>query len=326
MEELHQSEVQGQQGVVRRRLGRGLNALLGGHRDDQDAAPETNYASAPPAAPVFIDPGLDGSQISMEFIERNPYQPRKDFAEDAMAELVESIRQHGVLQPLLVRIFDGRYQLIAGERRLMAARRAGLETVPCRVMELDDQHVFEVAIEENLKRKDLNVLEKAQAFQEYLTQFGSNVEALAQRLSMNRSTLANYLRLLELSDPVKESLSADLITNGHARALLSLTPDDQAALCRRIEEQSLSVRQTEQEVRNILKGEATATIPFPASQEKATAPAASNHVLSLQDQLRQQLGAKVEIKLSGKDSGKIIIRFDSNEEFEHVVRQLGRAA
>jgi ParB family chromosome partitioning protein len=319
MEESHGSD-QGQV-PVRRRLGRGLNALLGGH--PRDEYPHDDAAGSPAeSAPEFAP---DGTLIAIDLIERNPYQPRKDFAEEALAELVDSIRVHGVLQPLLVRAHEGHYQLIAGERRLLAARRAGLDSVPCRVLALEDRNVFEVAIEENVKRQDLNVLEKAEAFQEYITQFGSTLEELGQRLSINRSTLSNYLRLLELTDEVKQSLASDRITNGHARALLSLSPEDQTALCQRIERDSLSVRETEQEVRNILQG-LGATIPFPASGEKKETPAPSNHVISLQDQLRQQLGAKVEIRLTGKDKGKIIVCFNSNEEFEHVIRQLGRAA
>ena len=320
MEDFNATDVHGQV-PVRRRLGRGLNALLGGGREESIPANEVAPAEqAGGGARHFAD----GCLIPVDLIERNPYQPRKDFAEDGLVELVESIRTHGVLQPLLIRACEGRYQLIAGERRLLAARRAGLECVPCRMLELDERNVFEVAIEENLKRRDLNVLEKAEAFQEYLTKFGSSVEDLAHRLSMNRSTLCNYLRLLELTEPVKKSLAADRITNGHARALLALTADDQASLCRRIEEETLSVRQTEEEVRNILKGEVT--IPFPASGEKPAGPVLSNHLLSLQEQLRQHLGAKVDIRLSGKEAGRIIINFHSNEEFEYLVRQLNRAA
>jgi len=308
---------------MRRRLGRGLSALLGGAPDE--AAPRGEAAGAP----------SDSSQIHVELIERNPYQPRKDFESEPLNELVESIRQHGVLQPLLVRPANGHYQLIAGERRLLAARQAGLEMVPCRVLELDDRRVCEAALEENLKRQDLNVLEKAQAFQDYLQRFGTSIEDLARQLSMNRSTVSNYLRLLELPEAVKESLRADRITNGHARALLSLPEAEQIALCQRIEAESLSVRATESAVRKLLgrtapetaeSQDASETIPFEQAEEASSAPEVTNHVRSLQEQLQSQLGLKVEIKVTGKETGRIIIPFASNDEFERVVRHLRSVA
>lgn len=314
---------------MRRRLGRGLSALLGGGGDEQ---PHQSPAAAGTEA------GPDQSQIHVELIERNPFQPRKEFLEESLNELVESIRQHGVLQPLLVRSLGSHYQLIAGERRLLASKQAGLEMVPCRVLELDDRGVCEAALEENLKRADLNVLEKAQAFQDYLDRFGSTMEELAKQLSMNRSTVNNYLRLLALPEAVKESLRADRITNGHARALLPLPEQEQIALCRKIEKESMSVRATETAVRELLgrpappSAEAITndqtvanngeTIPFPGELPAEV----TNHVRSLQEQLQQHLGLKVEIKVTGKDAGKIIIPFASNDEFERVVRHLRNAA
>ncbi len=304
-------------GPGRRRLGRGLNALLG------PGAPVTHQTED-------ADGQTGLNQIEVDAIQRNPFQPRQDFDPDTLNELVESIKQHGVLQPLLVRLHAGGHQLIAGERRWLAAKKAGLERVPCRILELEDQRVCEVAIEENLKRKDLNVLEKAQAFQDYLDRFGSSIEELAKQLSMNRSTLSNYLRLLELPDIVKQSLRTDAISNGHARTLLPLAEADQIALCRRIQSESLSVRKTEAAVRAILQSTSDAairgTVPFPTGGGKPPAPQISNHVLSLQQQLQDCLGAKVEIRVRGKEAGKIIIDFNSNDEFERIVGQLRRAA
>lgn len=331
MDEQAQATVEHQDGAERtapmRRLGRGLNALLGGGHDEQPVAERE-------AAPVD-DPNV----IHIELIERNPYQPRRDFGKDELEELTGSIREHGILQPLLVRPFNGQYQLIAGERRLMAAKEVGLETIPCRVLELEDQQVAEAAIEENIKRKDLNPLEKAQAFQRHLDQWGGTIEELSKKLSMQRSTLSNFLRLLELPEPVKKALINDKITNGHARALLPLEEADQLALCGRICKESLSVRKTEEAVRSILKPETAdeaaaaegesagqteegATIPFEQGVDEHT----TNHVRSLEQQLRDQLGAKVEIKLRSKDAGKIVISFDSNDQFEGILGQLRRAA
>lgn len=221
---------------IRRRLGRGLNALLG-----DDLAATDMPVSTSSGKPT--DPQGELRQMPVNAIERNPYQPRTEFESSTLRELSDSIQQHGVLQPLLVRALpNGGWQLIAGERRLIAAKQAGLATVPCRVLQLEEQQVCEVALEENLKRKDLNVLEKAQAFANYLQQFGRTIEELSKQLSLDRSTVSNLLRLLDLAEPVKDSLRADKISGGHARALLSLPADKQEILCQRIESESLSVR------------------------------------------------------------------------------------
>lgn len=305
---------------IRRRLGRGLNALLG----DDIATSDTPNTMANGDA---VNSQSELHQIPVNAIERNPYQPRVEFDGESLRELADSIQQHGVLQPLLVRSLpNGGWQLIAGERRLLAAKQAGLATVPCRILALEEQQVCEVALEENLKRKDLNVLEKAQAFARYLQQFGRTVEELAQQLSLDRSTVANMLRLLDLAEPVKQSLRCDKITAGHARALLSLPLEQQLTLCQRIESESLSVRATEAAVRELLaqpspNGE---TVAFDHRQKPK--PTATPHVLSLQGQLRDLLGVPVEIKLRGKESGQVVIRFGSNDDFERILRVLRRAA
>jgi ParB family chromosome partitioning protein len=310
---------------IRRRLGRGLNALLGGDVVVEEPLSTDSTAQVPSSSQSY------STQIHVDLVERNPFQPRKEFETEAIEELTASIRQHGVLQPILVRTVADQYQIIAGERRWLAAKHAGLETVPCRILELEDQQVCEVAIEENLKRKDLNVLEKAQAFQDYISRFDSTMEELAKRLSMNRSTLSNYLRLLELPDFVKQMLLNSKISSGHARALLSLDEANQIALCKQIDSAGLSVRKTEQAVRSILRQDDVVgepepeTIPFPAAGEKKPATEMTNHVRSLQDQLCNLLGVKVEIRVSGEQSGKIVIPFHSNDEFEHLVRQFRRA-
>jgi len=295
---------------MKRRLGRGLDALIGG------TGPAFETGSTVPDSHLV--------EIDVHAIQPNPFQPRKEFGEDELAELVESVRQHGVLQPLIVRQQPEGYQLVAGERRLLASQEAGLETVPCRLVELEDRNVFEVAIEENLKRKDLNVLEKAQAFKEYLERFGSTIEDLARRLSMNRSTVSNLLRLLDLAAPVQDALRADKITNGHARAMLSLNESQQLALCQRIQKESLSVRQTELTVHQLQKERKT--IPLNSRESAAATPMPSNHVLDLQKQLCDLFGVKVEIQLRTQQSGKILIPFQSNDDFERILRAFRRAA
>ena len=266
-------------------------------------------------------------QMPVNAIERNPYQPRTEFEESSLRELSDSIQQHGVLQPLLVRaLSNGGWQLIAGERRLMAAKQAGLATVPCRILELEEQQVCEVALEENLKRKDLNVLEKAQAFANYLQQFGRTIEELSKQLSLDRSTVSNLLRLLDLAEPVKQSLRSDKISGGHARALLSLPADKQVTLCQRIESESLSVRATEAAVRELLAEPKSSDETVAFDPQHKAKPTATQHVVSLQGQLRDLLGVPVEIKLRGKESGQIVITFGSNDDFERVLRVLRRAA
>jgi ParB family chromosome partitioning protein len=295
---------------MKRRLGRGLNALLG----NSDAESETPVMLASPAS----------DEISVELIERNPFQPRREFVPAAIDELASSIRKHGVLQPLLVRTKGDGYQLVAGERRWRAAQQVGLENIPCRVVELEDNQVCEAAIEENLKRQDLNVLEKADAFRDYLERFGGTVEELAKRLSMNRSTVSNMMRLLELPDHVQEAVRQERISGGHARALLPLPAEAQKELTRQIEEQSLSVRKAEEAVRRILKsGLPQAETATPPAVVK---PEPSSHVISLQDQLRETLAAKIDIRLKKKESGQIVIHFGSNDDFERIVGQLRKAA
>ncbi|MGH7128906.1 MAG: ParB/RepB/Spo0J family partition protein [Planctomycetaceae bacterium] len=304
--------------TMRRRLGRGLHALLSGANAEDAPAVQRAGGGEP-----------DASEVSIELIQRNPFQPRKNFDDESMSELVESIKQHGVLQAVLVRPFGGEYQLIAGERRLVAAKRAGLETIPCRVLEFEDQQVYQVALVENLQRQDLTVLEKAQAFQDYLDRYGSTLDQLARQLGLSRSAVSNFIRMLELAEPVRKALAADKISHGHARALVTLDQELQLDFCRRIQREALSVRQTELAVRALKNADdGPDTIPFEQHEPPAESPAAqpTSHVLSLQDQLRDQLGAKVEIKLKSQDAGRIVIHFDSNDQFEGILRQLRRAA
>ncbi|MBI1313381.1 ParB/RepB/Spo0J family partition protein [bacterium] len=322
----------------KRRLGRGLDALLGGFSSQSDSADPTPSVSSTDSAPDVSVPvaepstsneqgnGADRCFIPVESIKRNPFQPRSDFDEGSLDELAASIRTHGVLQPILVRKVDDGYQLIAGERRWLASKKAGLSEIPCRVMELDNRQVSEAAIEENLKRKDLNVLEKAQAFQDYVDRFGCTIEELGKRLSMDRSTVSNMLRLLELPGPAKQLLLEEKISGGHAKAMLPLEEADQIAICERIVAEGLSVRKTEQAVRSILRGEKPDTIPLAVGKAAKPAPEKTPHVASLEQQFRELLGLKVEVKLKTDSSGQVVISFDSNDDFERITRLLRKAA
>jgi ParB family transcriptional regulator, chromosome partitioning protein len=306
------------QGVLKRRLGRGLNALLGGMETDEQAPATSNPSVAAP----------ESDEIHLELIERNPFQPRQEFEKSSLDELADSIRRHGILQPILVRPRPGDesgYQIIAGERRWRAAQQAGLEAVPCRVINCEDQEVSEAALEENLKRQDLNVLEKASAFKDYLKRFGGTIEELGKQLSMSRSTVSNMLRLLELPQPVQDLLRSDAISAGHARAILPLSEAQQGELAEQVRKEQLSVRKTEEIVREILKS-GTKGLQQPATAPKPDSPQLSNHVLSLQDHLRNQLGAKIDIRLKKNEAGQIVIHFGNNDDFERIVGRLRKVA
>ena len=312
-----------------RRLGRGLSALLGGFsQDDEGSHAEgsepVSTRDGSTEATSATEPG-DAHFISVKLIKRNPFQPRTDFDEASINELAESIRIHGVLQPILVRKVGDDFQLIAGERRLLASKRVGLQDVPCRVLELGDQQVSEAALEENLKRKDLNVLEKAQAFKDYVERWGCTIGELGERLSMDRSSISNSLRLLDLPAKARQLLLEDKITAGHAKAILPLVQAHQEAMCERIVNESLSVRSTEQAVRQLLRGEAPATIPMNSKAAKAK-PELTDHVKSLEGQFRDLLGLKVQIKLKKSDAGQVVIEFNSNDDFEKITRFLRKAA
>jgi ParB family chromosome partitioning protein len=308
MDEQHANE------PVRRRLGRGLNALLGSGA----VAEETPSRHG----------SQDNSQIHIELIERNPFQSRREFDASAINELADSIRQHGLLQPLLVRQTADGYQLVAGERRLIAAKKAGLEVVPCMVMNLSDQQVFEVALEENLKRQDLNVMEKAQAFHDYMERFQCTIEDVARRFSLDRSTVSNLLRLLELPDQLQSDLRAGVLAAGHARALVPLPAKEQLKFAQMIRRNGLSVRRVEELVRGRTERPSE---PEPADAAPDEVPAIvkidrTAHVESLERHLCELLGAKVQIKQKRKDSGQIVIEFRSNDDFERILGFLRRAA
>ncbi|MEZ6067447.1 MAG: ParB/RepB/Spo0J family partition protein [Planctomycetaceae bacterium] len=312
------------QDAPRRRLGRGLSALLGG--------------GGPAYEPSQADTGAELRHIPIARITRNPYQPRKEFDADSLAELAGSIKEHGVLQPVLVRELGDGFQLIAGERRWLAAQKAGLEAMPCCVVDVIDKTACEFALEENLKRKDLSDLEKAQAFRDYITHFECTAEELAKQLSMSRSAVSNLIRLLDLPEPVKSVLQSGKISAGHARALLPLETADQLALCGRIQAEGLNVRQTEQAVKELQGRASPPAEAAPAPVIAADAPQVdneaqpsetfsieshlTNHVLDLQHQLRDGLGTAVEIQLKTRDSGSIVIPFAGNEEFERIISLL----
>jgi len=284
------------------RLGRGLDALLG--------LSEEQGTTSPGAL----------SQITVEAIDQNPFQPRKTFDQDEITSLSETIKAHGILQPLVVRQVGDRFQLIAGERRLRAAKAAGLKAMPVTVVDFNDQQVLEAALVENIHRSDLNPIEKAQGFKEHLVRFQMTHDQLASRLGLARSTVTNLVALLDLQPEVQDAVRVGQLSTGHAKLLKGVEDRDrQIALCKEIVARGLSVHATE------------GLIKPPAPQEKAEqeqkeTPAIEKtaHVQGIEDELRQKLSMKVDIRVKGKDKGQIVLSFESNDDFERVVEALRR--
>jgi len=288
----------------KRRLGRGLDALLGAA-----AIAERPESPAPPGATVHVP---------LDRIEPNPHQPRKDFDPEDLAALKESLTTHGLLQPVVVRAAGDGYQLIAGERRLRAAKEVGWTEIPVRIVDFNEQQVFEAALVENIQRSDLNPIEKAQGFQQYVTQFKVTHEELAKKIGLDRSTITNLLRLLELPAFVQDAVRTGQISNGHARALLALDdPERQAAVCKDIIAKGLSVRAVESLVKDG-KPEQAANQAAPPEVQKTA------HVQGIEDELRQFLATRVEIRLAGDERGQIVITFENNSEFERLLSLLRR--
>ena len=280
------------------RLGRGLDALL----NSTDSHATTTIAN----------------KVAVEQIQLNPYQPRKRFDDEELTQLADSIRNHGILQPLVVRACDGGYQLIAGERRLKAAQLAGLTEVPVHLVEFDDQHVYEAALVENIQRADLNPIEKAQGFKDYLERFQMTQDQLATKLGIDRTSVTNLLGLLNLPEDVQDAVRLGQISLGHAKVLKGIAdPARQSALCKQVVLQSLSVRALE----TLIK-EQDAT-PAPLTEKKtAEKPEKTAHVISLENELRQRLAVRVEIKVKAQDKGQIVIGFETNDDFERIVAAL----
>lgn len=324
-----------------RRLGRGLAALLGTPLEDElhaeaiaegERAQDSGFRFKDGSSAAV--PGSDGNpspqppapgpsllQLAVDEIEENPFQPRRDFSDVEIASLAESLKEHDMLQPVLVRRVAGRYQLISGERRLRAARRAGWTTIPARVRDADDRLVAELAIVENLQRKDLNAVEKALSFKRYLDEHRCTQDDLARRLKIDRSTIANLMRLLELPDSILAALRKGTITAGHARALLPLGDEhEQVAFARRIEDEGLSVRDVERLVSEKVGEDEPAAEILPGANSRQRTK--SDQLASLEQELRLALGMKVEIRATPRGRGRMTIHFANHEEFERLRDQL----
>ncbi|HEX6130372.1 MAG TPA: ParB/RepB/Spo0J family partition protein [Actinomycetota bacterium] len=284
-------------------LGRGLSALIPG-------APEAGEAPS----------GL--LEVPVNAVAPNPKQPRTRFDDETLGELAASIREVGILQPIVVRrAGDGAYELVAGERRLRAARLAGLATVPVVLRDSDDSELLREALIENIHREDLGPIELAEAFRELLEELGLTQEELADRVGVSRSHIANTIRLLSLPIEVQQLLADEKLSAGHARALLALgDAEAMTTLALRVVAEDLSVRQTEEVVRRFIEAPA----PKAAASQQATPPEPGSDVgvAEVEEILSEQLATRVSIQMGAKRGGRVVIEFGSPDDLERIVSEI----
>ena len=283
----------------RNALGRGLDALLS--MDD-----------------VKTEGSSSINEIELAKISVNPNQPRREFDETALQELADSIAEIGIIQPITLRkVSDNEYQIIAGERRYRASQRAGLKTIPAYIRTADDENMMEMALIENIQREDLNAVEIALAYQHLLDQYELTQERLSERIGKNRTTIANYLRLLKLPAPIQMALQNKQLDMGHARALISLgDPKLQVKIFAEILEHGYSVRKVEEIVKSLSEGEAVKSGTRKITPKRAKLPEEFN---LLKQQLSGFFSTKVQLTCSEKGKGKISIPFSNEEELERIM-------
>jgi ParB family chromosome partitioning protein len=283
--------------VKNRGLGKGLGALI----------PELNDANFEKQ-----------SEIQIDLITPNPFQPRKEFSDEKLQELAESIRTHGVIQPLVVREVQGKYQLIAGERRLRASKIVGLTMVPVYILSMTDQTMMEAALVENLQREDLNPIEAAEAFQRLMDEFHLTQDEIAKKVGKSRSAIANFLRLLNLPQEIRKDLANGVLSMGHARAILGLSSaEEQMKAWILTRDQQLSVRQTEDLVKKLNERANVSRETNQAAQRINLDPI----MTEIEEKLQHTFGTKVKIKPSA-NGGKIEIDYYSDEDFNRIYEQL----
>jgi ParB family chromosome partitioning protein len=298
-------------------LGRGLGALIGGPPAASKPATPPAQTPAPAPAPA-ADPRERVQRAPLNRIHPCPLQPRKDFSEDALRELADSIREQGIVQPLIVRERGQHLELIAGERRWRAAQLIGLAEVPVIVREADDRAVLELALIENLQRENLNAIEEAQGYSQLIGQFQLTQEEVAAKVGKSRAVVANALRLLKLSPEIQHFIREGRLSVGHAKVILGLLNDKQQKLAvERVIKDGLNVRQTEGLVARLQSRGPVGVKPgiiTPLPQD--------SHVTSLEDKIRERLGTKIHLRYS-QGKGALEISFFSDDELERVLQILG---
>lgn len=297
--------------TAKKGLGKGLGALLGGDFTEDPISEEKSQEKKVVETKIVEVP--KEIYLKLSLIEPNKEQPRKEFDPEQLEELAESIRQYGVLQPIMVQKKGELYEIIAGERRWRAAKIAGLKEIPVIIREFDKQKKMEISLIENVQRSDLNPIEEAMAYKQLIDEFGLKQEEIAERVSKNRATIANSLRLLKLDPRIQELLIQGIISNGHARALLAIEDmDQQYAAAELIVKNGLSVREVEKLVKSLLK-------PAKEKQPKKEEKDLSFIFQDLEERMKSIMGTKVMIHRKDKSKGRIEIEYYSEAELERLV-------
>jgi ParB family chromosome partitioning protein len=294
--------------IKKQALGRGLSALLSETKADITSASDKN-------ADKVVGNILE---IELNCIEVNPFQPRSYFNEEALKELASSIQELGVIQPITVRKLEGnKFQLVSGERRFRASKLIGNTTIPAYIRIANDQEMLEMALVENIQRKDLDPIEVALTYQRLIDEIDLTQEEMSKRVGKKRSTITNYLRLLKLDPIVQTGMRDGFLSMGHGRAIINVeNPEDQLNVYEKIIQEKLSVRQTEELVKNLKEDTA------PKTKKPAKEVEIPTFVSSGVKSFSEYFGHKIDIKLSGKDKGKIIIPFHSEEDFNRLKKLL----
>jgi ParB family transcriptional regulator, chromosome partitioning protein len=293
-------------------LGRGLSALLSDTPEDDKLEVDVNVTSSATATRTHENL----NEIPLDEIETNPFQPRQYFDQQALNELADSIKVHGIIQPITVRkLADHQYQLISGERRFQASKLAGLTRVPAYVRLADDQQMLEMALIENIQRENLNPIEISLSYQRLISECNLKQEELGDRVGKNRSTVTNYLRLLKLPPDIQIALRDNKISMGHARAIINVdNPESQLYIFKKILSEDLSVRKVEELAREVMSG----TRSQPVNTGQTTTSSQSKEISQLQSQLSSHFGTKVSVKSDGK-KGDIRIPFLSIEDLNRIL-------
>jgi len=296
--------------ALKRGLGKGLDSLI-----PTNVMMESEVKHATVSTASSAEEEKDGTlMVKLSKVEPNREQPRKNFDEDSLQELAESLKQFGMLQPILVQNRGDYYEIIAGERRWRAAKIAGLKEVPVIVRELTDQEIVEISLIENIQREDLNPIEEAQAYKRLLTEFHLKQDEVAERVSKSRTAVTNSMRLLKLCDEVQKMVVDDMISTGHARALISIEdPEEQYLIAQKIFDEKLSVREVEKLVKDLYKP------PKPPKEENKTLQAIYQEI---SERLKQSLSTKVSVSAKQNGAGKIEIEFYNHEDLERLLERI----
>ena len=296
--------------ALKRGLGKGLDSLI-----PTNVMMESEVKHATVSTASSPEEEKDGTlMVKLSKVEPNREQPRKNFDEDSLQELAESLKQFGMLQPILVQNRGDYYEIIAGERRWRAAKIAGLKEVPVIVRELTDQEIVEISLIEHIQREDLNPIEEAQAYKRLLTEFHLKQDEVAERVSKSRTAVTNSMRLLKLCDEVQKMVVDDMISTGHARALISIEdPEEQYLIAQKIFDEKLSVREVEKLVKDLHKP------PKPPKEENKTLQAIYQEI---SERLKQSLSTKVSVSAKQNGAGKIEIEFYNHEDLERLLERI----